>query len=303
MNTLEQGTRGGMLLSLPRPYDFGLSMRVTKSFGPDRSAQGDRLRFAARMRGVPTLVEVSPVPGKASAVKVSSSSRVNPSQLGQVVEWVLVAELPLRPFYRLARRDPRLSAMVRRLYGLKPTRPVSLFEMAVTAITEQQISLAAAYRIRTRLVERLGVPVQDQWLFPEPEVLAKATTRQLFACGLSHMKAGYIRDLAAKVTDGTFDFEVLKTMSDEQARETIMGLKGFGRWSADYILVRGLARPDSVPEDDLGMRSVIGEYLGQGKRLTALGVTRKLEPFRPYRGLAAFYLLAAHRLNVARQRI
>ena len=292
-----------MLLSLDRPYDFGLSMRVIRSFGPDRAGQADRLRFAARIHGVPTLVEVSPVPGKAGAVRVSSSPRANPSQLRRAVEWVLVAELPLRPFYHLVSREPRLSAIVRRLYGLKPTRPVSLFEMAVVAITEQQISLAAAYRIRTRLVERFGIQVQDKWLFPEPEVLAKATTRQFLACGLSHMKAGYIRDLAGKVADGTFDFDALKTRSDEKARETIMELKGFGRWSADYILVRGLARPDSVPEDDLGIRSVIGEYLGQGKRLSALGVARKLEPFRPYRGLTAFYLLAAHRLNVARQGI
>jgi len=292
-----------MLLSLDRPYDFGLSMRVIRSFGPDRAGQADRLRFAARIHGVPTLVEVSPVPGKAGAVRVSSSPRANPSQLRRAVEWVLVAELPLRPFYRLARKDPRLSAIVRRLHGLKPSRPLSLFEMAVTAITEQQISLAAAHGVRTCLVERFGTRVQDQWLFPEPEVLAKATTSQLLAYGLSHMKAEYIRKLAAKVTDGTFDFEALKTMSDEQARETIMGLKGFGRWSADYILVRGLARPDSVPEDDLGIRSVIGEYLGQGKRLSALGVARKLEPLRPYRGLVAFYLLAAHRLNIARQGI
>ena len=303
MNTLEHRTRGGMPLSLARPYDFRLSLRAAGSFQPDRPGPDDGLRFAARIRGVPTLVEVNQVSGQPSAVRVSSSPRVGQAQLRQAVEWVLVAELHLQPFYRLARRDPRLSAIVRRLHGLKPTRPVSLFEMAVVAITEQQISLTAAYRIRTRLVERFGIPVQGEWLFPEPEVLAKATTTQLLACGLSRMKAEYIRELAGKVVDRTFDFEALKTMSDEKARETIMELKGFGRWSADYILVRGLARPDSVPEDDLGIRSVVGEYLGQGKRLSALGVARKLEPFRPYRGLTAFYLLAAHRLNVARQGI
>jgi DNA-3-methyladenine glycosylase II len=302
MNAPTQSSRSGMLLSLPRPYNFGLSLRVAGSFGPDRPGPDHGLRFAARIDGVPTLVEVSPVPGQANAVSVSSSPRAVRAQLRQVVEWVLVAQLPLRPFYRLARRDMRLSAIVRRLQGLKPTRPLSLFEMAVVAITEQQISLTAAYRIRTRLVERFGTRVQDQWLFPEPAVLAKATTRQLLACGLSRMKSVYIRDLVGKVVNGAFDFEALKTMSDEQARETIMGLKGFGPWSADYILVRGLARPDSVPEDDLGIRSVVGEYLGKGKRLSAIGVARKIEPFRPYRGLAAFYLLADHRLQLTSER-
>jgi len=231
-----------------------------------------------------------------------SSPRTNRNQLKQVVEWVLVAELNLRPFYRLAGSDPRLAAITRALHGLKPTRPLSLFEMAVVAITEQQISLAAAYRIRSRVVERFGVPVRDQWIFPEPQVMAKATIRQLLECGLSRQKAGFVQELAGKVIDGTLDLDALKSMGDEQARQVIMDLRGFGRWSADYILVRGLARSDSLPEDDLGIRSVIGEYLGQGKRLTALGVARKLEPFRPYRGLTAFYLLAAHRLRPARLR-
>jgi DNA-3-methyladenine glycosylase II len=81
-------------------------------------------------------------------------------------------------------------------------------------------------------------------------------------------------------------------MDDTAAREEIMGWRGFGRWSADYILVRGLARPDCVPIDDLAIRSVVGEYLGQGPRITAAEVEEKLEPFRPYRGLLAFYLLA-----------
>ena len=110
-------------------------------------------------------------------------------------------------------------------------------------------------------------------------------------------KAQYIHELAVKIADGTLDLDILKTMDDDKARETIMNLRGFGRWSADYILVRGLARPDCVPIDDLAVRSVVGEYLGNGQRASSLEVTEKLEPFRPYRGLLAFYLLAEHRLN------
>ncbi len=289
-----------MFVAFAPPYDFGLSVRVTHSFGPERRGPGESLRMATRVSGAPTLIEVSPVPGKVSSVSVSSTPDADRRELKRIVEWVLVAELDLRPFYRLVNRDPTLGPIARRLEGLKPMRPLSLFEMAVYAVTEQQISLAAAYHVRNRIVERFGAPFRDQWVFPEPEVLAEATTKQLLACGLSHQKARYIHELARKVSDGTFDFEALQSLSDEQARERIMELNGFGRWSADYILIRGLARSDSLPEDDLGVRRVIGEYLGSGQRLTAAGVSRKLEPFRPYRGLVAFYLLAAHRLNVAR---
>jgi len=53
-------------------------------------------------------------------------------------------------------------------------------------------------------------------------------------------------------------------MSDDEVRAHITQIRGFGRWSADYILIRGLGRPDCVPADDLGVRTVIGRYLGNG---------------------------------------
>jgi len=134
---------------------------------------------------------------------------------------------------------------MRKLYGLKPTRPVSLFEMAVVAITEQQISLAAAYRIRSRIIQRFGEPVGDRWIFPVPRTLAEASVEDLRSCGLSRQKAGYIHDLAISIIDGSVDLNSLKSINDEKAREAIMNLHGLGRWSADYILVRGLARPSA----------------------------------------------------------
>src|SRR5208283_2336934 len=90
------------------------------------------------------------------------------------------------------------------------------------AITEQQISLAAAYKIRSRVIERFGEPLGHLWLFPEPQAMAEAKLEDLKSCGLSGQKASYIHDLAVNITDGTLDLDVLKTMDDDKARETIM---------------------------------------------------------------------------------
>ena len=122
--------------------------------------------------------------------------------------------------------------------------------------------------------------------------------RSLFACGLSHRKAEYIRDLARGVAAGTIDLDALRGMSDEAVRAFICALRGFGAWSADYILVRGLGRVDCIPFDDLGVRDVAGKYLGRGKRVSARSVERLIRPFAPYRGLAIFYLLLANRLKL-----
>jgi DNA-3-methyladenine glycosylase II len=284
-------------LSIVGPYDFALSLHAMRSFQPVLSGTSDRLRLATKIVGNPTLIEVSRSNEQKGYLRVSSVPKADNGFLRTIVEWVLFAELDLVPFYRLASRDPKLAAIIQKLHGLKPMRPVSLFEMAVIAITEQQISLAAAYKIRTRIIQRFGESIDNQWIFPEPHILASVPLEDLRSCGLSRQKAEYIQEMADKVVRGTLDFEMLKSMDDEKARETIMSLRGFGRWSADYILVRGLARPDCVPIDDLAIRRVVGEYLADNQRITSLEVVQRLEPFRPYRGLVAFYLLAEHRLN------
>ena len=88
----------------------------------------------------------------------------------------------------------------------------------------------------------------------------------------------------------------LKTLPDEEVRSRLVTLRGWGPWSANYFLVRGLARPDCVPTDDLAIRSVVGRYLGDGTRASAAQVEQLLAPFAPYRGMAAFYLEAHERL-------
>jgi len=103
--------------------------------------------------------------------------------------------------------------------------------------------------------------------------------------------------LQGQVEDGRLDLEALKDLPDEVVHSTLTSLRGWGPWSANYFLVRGLARPDCVPADDLAIRSVVGRYLGDGSRASAGQVAQLLAPFAPYRGMAAFYLEAHERLS------
>ena len=82
-------------------------------------------------------------------------------QLVELARWVTSGDLDLRRFYRIAACHPAMGPIAKKLRGLKPLRPPSLFEMALIAITEQQLSLAAAFHIRTRLVKRFGKPIEQ----------------------------------------------------------------------------------------------------------------------------------------------
>jgi DNA-3-methyladenine glycosylase II len=293
----KQAAANGISIPFVEPYDLALSLSAMRSFGPAQAEQLPVFRIGTRVDGKATVIEVSQ--DKENKLIATSRPADNDNEVRAVVEWVLFTELDLKPFYRLIAENPKLAFIKQKLYGLKPSRPASLFEMAVTAITEQQISLASAYSIRTRIVQRFGEHVEDLWVFPGPEELARATLQDLLECGLSHQKSEYIRRLANEIVTGNLDLDEMKYMDTDKARELLMNLRGFGRWSADYVLVRGLARTDCVPSDDLGIRDVIGQYLGTGHRLTSQEVAEKLETFRPYRGLLAFYFLAAHRLGIA----
>jgi DNA-3-methyladenine glycosylase II len=291
-----------MILTPTGPYDLGLSLRAALSFGPGRlgppADPPPSLRSAVRIDGAATILEVSQVADEPPSLEATSRPAVATGALAAMTRRLVNADLDLLPFYQRATEHPILGPLTLSLRGLKAFRPPTLFEMLVIAVIEQQISLAAAYHIRERLVERFGEPVDGLAVFPSPDVLAEASSGALTECGLSRRKAEYLGGLAETVTTGGVSLEALEGLSDDDVRARVTAIRGFGPWSADYLLVRGLGRPDVVPVDDLGIQNLTGRALGTGSRSTPDEVRRLLEPLAPFRGLAVFYLLAASRLSL-----
>ena len=211
----------------------------------------------------------------------------------------------VREFYSLAENDPVLRNVVHHFYGMRGPSEPSVFETIVISILEQQVNLKFAGRLRERLIERFGEKLklnnQTHHAFPTPEELAKADISQLRACGLSRYKASYIKGISESVVTGEFDPEELRTLSNERAMEALMRLKGIGRWSAEYILVRGLGRP-VVPGGDLAVRRAISEFYFNGKELSSDDVRRFSQRWGDHKGSAVFYLLCAYREGKKPQR-
>lgn len=254
------------------------------------------LRLGVRLEEQPTLLEIRQVETcppvvRAEARPAPASTQALHALTGRVVN----AALDLTPFYELAAGHPVLGPLTRSLHGLKPFRPAGLFDMLVTAVIEQQISLVAARQIRARLIRRFGTEVEGEPVFPEASTLAGAPLDELTGCGLSRRKAEYVTGVAEEIVGGSLDLEELEQAGSDEVRTRIVSLRGFGPWSAEYVLIRGLARADAVPVDDLAIRTVIGSLLGDGGRPTSAEAAALLAPLAPYRGLAAFYLLVAAR--------
>lgn len=278
------------------PFDLALSLEAAASFFPIVEAPPATLRTLVQTDADMAVVEVRQPARVSGMLRASSIPALEADRLRAVVKWLVSADLDLRPFYGLVAQHPVIGPAARSLSGLKPLRPATLFEMALIAITEQQLSIAAAFHVRSRLVRRFGIRVSDLWAFPPPARLAKATLRELCACGLSRRKSEYIQALATRITQNGFDIEALRGESDQRIREALLSIRGFGEWSVEYILGRGFGRPDCLPAGDVGLQRVVGHYMADGRRLAAAELEEALAPFKPFRGLAAYYLAVHWRL-------
>ncbi|HEY5029750.1 MAG TPA: hypothetical protein VIK39_15185, partial [Candidatus Angelobacter sp.] len=77
------------------------------------------------------------------------------------------------------------------------------------------------------------------------------------------------------------------------ALEQLVRLKGVGRWTAEYVLLRGLGRLDIFPGDDVGARKKLAHFLGKRKPLDYEGVCKAVARWQPNAGLVYFHLLLA----------
>ena len=134
------------------------------------------------------------------------------------------------------------------------------FESFARTIVGQQLSVKAAATIWGR-VELLASPFT-------PENVLKLKDEKLRAAGLSYQKIKYLRGLSQAVLDETFDPDALKKLSDEKVIEAITALNGFGRWSAEMVLMFALARPDVFSGGDLGLREGIKRVMKLKERPT-----------------------------------
>jgi DNA-3-methyladenine glycosylase II len=178
--------------------------------------------------------------------------------------------------------------LARRFLGMKPPRLPSVFEAAVNAMACQQVTLTLGIRLLNRLAENYGAAGRA---FPRPEELAAATPAALRRLGFSTHKGRAMIELARSVAAGRLDLEGLAALPDEEAVARLRELRGVGRWTAEYVLLRGLGRLHVFPGDDVGGRNNLRRYLNLAEPLDYEGTRRTLERLKDYGGLIYFHLL------------
>jgi DNA-3-methyladenine glycosylase II len=123
----------------------------------------------------------------------------------------------------------------------------------------------------------------------EPAAILARSIEELRAAGLSGAKTRYVRELAERVTAGTFSFEAVVAMDDETAIAALTELSGIGRWTAEMFLLFHLQRADVLALGDGGLQRAAQRLYARGRRKTDV-LARAGESWRPYRSVASWYL-------------
>jgi DNA-3-methyladenine glycosylase II len=284
------------------PFDFDKSKAFLAGFAPTQRDHKPEAEAFARALSID---------GQAVAFQLTATGSIEEPELS----YTLLSEQPLAegvrrrvldrialylsldddlgPFYRLGREDPLFAPVVARLYGYHQVKFLSPFEAGCWAVLTQRNAMSEARKMRAVLVKRYGSSIEVEgathWAFPEPTQLAVVDPANLGAIADNERKGEYMQALA-RAFDGVSE-EFLLSAPYAEVEAWLRGIKGVGEWSAAFILLRGLGRPDRVPMEKRTM-SAISRVYGEGKMLSEGEAKALAERYGAWQGYWAHYLRA-----------
>jgi DNA-3-methyladenine glycosylase II len=183
----------------------------------------------------------------------------------------------------LSKVDPILRRIIRRVGPCTLAPRKDYFAALCQSILNQQISTQVAIVIYNRFRD----------LFPRrrptPEALLQIDDVTLRGVGLSRQKLLYLRSLAEAFASGNVPVRRFNRM-DEEIIQSLIPVKGIGRWTVEMFLMFVLNRPDVLPVDDLGLKKGVQQAFGLPELPKAPEIIDLAQSWRPYRTVATWYL-------------
>lgn len=277
------------------PYDFGWMLVFLRG----RSLPGVEVvdeHSYSRVFGpsdAPGWLRVSAWPDDAHALRLELHCPQPGQLLPLVTKLRRMFDLDAEPQAIAASLGARgvLKPMLRKHPGLRLPGGWDGFEIAVRAVLGQQVTVAAARTLASRIVHRYGEPLGAPLLpgldrlFPSPARLMDADLREI---GVIAARANTIRGIAQALQDGRVDFRAEQPL-EEFVRRWV-ALPGIGEWTAHYIAMRALSHPDAFPAADLILRRVAANG---DPALSTRALGEMAEAWRPWRAYAVMHLWRA----------
>jgi len=187
----------------------------------------------------------------------------------------------LNSFKKLSELDDDLKYIINK-YNLPDSRKESnTFETLMRIIIGQQISRKAAESIYQKLKEK-KITTYKNFLNTDDKYLKNL--------GLSFRKIIYIKDLAKNIYEKKIKLNEFKKSSSEVVYNSLIKIKGIGKWTINNYQLFVLEDCDAWPGGDLAVQEAIKSLKNLDIRPNENESNNIAEKWRPFRGSAALLL-------------
>ena len=192
-------------------------------------------------------------------------------QIGNVLEFENIDAGFVRTYFGLdddllkilsqIRKDTHIMQAIEAFKGLRILRQ-DPWESLISYICATYKNIQAIKQMLSNLCKKFGDRINfdgyDFYTFPTPEMLAKATAEESAKCGLGY-RAKYVPKTAKMVYENDFEFEGLRKIAYEKAKEELLNFSGVGLKVADCVLLFSLGKLEAFPVD-VWIKRVILKY-------------------------------------------
>ncbi|MBT8410793.1 MAG: DNA-3-methyladenine glycosylase 2 family protein [Octadecabacter sp.] len=190
----------------------------------------------------------------------------------------------------LSDRCPKMKAAYAQTGPLPLRRKPDGFAELLSAIISQQVSVASAAAIWSRM---------DGSGMVTPQACAAASEDDLRALGLSRQKIRYTHELAR----AGIDFNALRTAPTTEVIKTLVAVPGIGPWTAEIYAMFSLGRADVFAAGDLALQEAAKVLYDLPERPKEKAFRTMAEDWAPWRSVAARLLWAYYRMIKEREGI
>lgn len=281
-------------------FSLAASIRFLCGFTPlsYRGEDDDTLRLAFPVERDWGAVAVSVHQGDAGRVTATVAGDVGAGEVRDQLERMLSLDVDASSLPDVVADDRVAAELVRESPGLRPVCFPSPYEAAAWAVLSQRVQMKQAARIRARMCEEMGTPVEIDGLsipaFPGPERLRRASSIR----SVPDAKLDRLHAIAEAALEGRLDGAALRAAGPERAIDELQELPGIGPFGADLVLIRGAGEPDRFSRTERRLQAAMAEaYDVDPDDVDAL--TAIADGWRPFRSWIGFLFRSRSTLAAA----
>ena len=198
------------------------------------------------------------------------------------MERILIFKRESKEIVSICSSDIKMKRLVNIVGDYTLTLRNDYFLSLVRSIIGQQLSIKTASTIWDRVIQ-ISSDVN-------PDNILEIDDFQFRLAGVSNPKIKYIKELSKAVLTKEIDFSEFNNLENDMVINTLMRVKGIGRWTAEMFLIFSLGRLDVLATGDIGLQRAMRWLYGLDSDISSEYIQELGRKWSPYRTIASLYL-------------